>query len=717
MSIKKKDVLKFLSEELGRPAPLKDIRGRFGVCKSGRVSLLKLLNSMVASGEIVRIKGGCYGVPSKMNLVTGRLQMHPDGFGFVLPDEGGEDVFVRAKGVNAAMHGDHVVARVEGQKPGGKRDGSIIRIIERAHRTIIGKYDKGKSFGYVVAEEKRILQDVYIPRREDMGASDGDVVLVEITAYPIKNRNPEGVIVQVIGRPDDPEVEIQSIIIKHNISAIFPDEVLNEACSVPDSVSDLEIEGRVDLRKMTTVTIDGETARDFDDAVSVRREPNGNIRLWVSIADVSHYVREGSPLDSEAYARSTSVYFPDRCIPMLPERLSNGICSLNPQEDRLTMTAEMEFNKKGQRVDQRFYSSVIRSDFRLTYTKVKNILVDGDEALIKEYGPILSDLKTMEELCGFLTGFREERGCINFDLPEAQIIIDIQGGVEAIVRSERNLAHMIVEEFMLAANEAVASFLTNKKIPLLYRIHEEPDSEKLSDFKEFIHNFGYNIKGESPKPKELQGLLNEIAGKPEERTINHVLLRSMKQAVYSPKNIGHFGLASEEYCHFTSPIRRYPDLLIHRAMKMATGKAKGREKAVERLAEVLPTMGEETSKRERRAMEAERDVVDLKKAQFMLNKVGDEYPGFVTGVTSFGLFVELEQLFVEGLIHVSTLGDDYYIYDEKGHSLTGERLKRVFRIGDKLKARVEKVDVDRRQIDFSLIESNLIELEEDVSSV
>lgn len=704
MSIKKKDLLKFLSEDLGRPASLKDIRGRFGVCKSGRASLLTLLNSMVTSGEIVRIKGGNYGVPAKMNLVTGRLQMHPDGFGFVLPDEGGEDVFVRAKGVDSAMHGDHVVARVEGQKPGGKRDGSIIRIIERAHKTLVGRYEKGRKFGYVVAEEKRILQDVYVPKGEDMGAKDGDVVLVEITSYPVKNRSPEGLIIQVIGRPDDPEVEIQSIIIKHNISAIFPEEVLAEAGSVPDSVSASDIEGRVDLRGMTTVTIDGETARDFDDAVSVRREKNGNIRLWVSIADVSHYVKEGSPLDKEAYARSTSVYFPDRCIPMLPERLSNGICSLNPRVDRLTMTAEMEFNKNGERVDQRFYSSVIRSDFRLTYTAVKEILVDGDETLTREYETILPDLKTMEELCDYLKGFRKERGCIDFDLPEAQIIIDIQGGIEAIVRSERNLAHMIVEEFMLAANEAVASHLTGKKIPLLYRIHEEPDSEKLVNFREFIHNFGYSLKGDSPAPKELQRILGEVSGRPEERTINHVLLRSMKQAVYSPKNIGHFGLASEEYCHFTSPIRRYPDLMIHRAMKLAAAKGKGHGKVVETLAERLPLMGEETSSRERKAMEAERDVVDLKKTQFMLDKVGEEYGGFITGVTSFGLFVELEGLFVEGLVHVSSLGDDYYIYDEKGHSLTGERLKRVFRMGDELRVSVAKVDIDKRQIDFTLLD-------------
>ena len=703
MPVSKKDILEFLKNEAGRPAPEKAIRGRFAIGKNDRQEFKKTISDMVRSGEIVRIKGGRYGITSKMNLVSGRLQAHRDGFGFVIPEGEGEDVYIRGKNMKDAMHGDRVVARVEGVKHGGKREGSIIRIVERAHKTIVGRFEKGKKFGYVVAAEERIQQDLYIPRGEDAGAADGDVVLAEVTLYPQRGRNPEGRVVRIIGRPDDPEVEIQSIIIKHSIPSEFPDEVVAHAGKVPDSVIESDLQGRIDLRDMITVTIDGETARDFDDAVAVRREANGNIRLWVSIADVSHYVKEGTPIDSEAYVRGTSVYFPDRCIPMLPERLSNGICSLNPEVERLSMTAEMEFNSGGERVYESFYSSVIRSDFRLTYNKVKDILTDRSGDLAKEYGKILPHLELMEELCCWLRKFREKRGCIDFDLPEAQIVLDIQGGVEAIVRSDRNLAHMIIEEFMLAANEAVASFLTKSRVPFLYRVHEEPDSEKMDDLRDFIHNFGYTLKGGVPEPKDLRKILQDASGKPEEKTINHVLLRSMKQAVYSGKNTGHFGLASQEYCHFTSPIRRYPDLVVHRALKMVISGERDKKEWVKRMVERITAMGEETSQKERKAMEAERDVVDLMKTRFMMDKVGNEYGGFITGVTSFGIFVELEDLFVEGLVHVTTLDDDYYIYDEKGHSLTGEKTKKRFRIGEAVKVEVVKVDLDRRQIDFGLV--------------
>jgi len=689
-------------DEAGRPSTLKDIRGRFQITRENRAKLVKLLDEMIRNGEVVRIKGGRYGVPSKMNLVTGRLQGHADGFGFVIPDEGDEDVYINSRNIKDAMHGDRVVARVEGVKPGGKRNGSIIRIIERAHKTVVGRYEKGRKFGYVVPSDERLSHDIYVPKGEDMGADDGEIVLVELLSYPTKNRNPEGVVIRVIGSPLDPEVEIQSIIARHSIPSVFPEGVLEEAERVGDKVKTSEIEGRQDLRGLTTVTIDGETARDFDDAISVRKEEKGNIRLWVSIADVSHYVKEGSHLDREAYDRGTSVYFPDRCIPMLPERLSNGICSLNPHVERLAMTAEMLFNDRGERIEEKFYSSVIKSDHRLTYTIVKKILVDVDKELVREYDAIMADLKVMEELSRWLRTFRQDRGCIDFDLPEAQIIIDIQGGVEAIVRSERNLAHMIVEEFMLAANEAVASYLTSKKLPLLYRVHEEPDAEKLEDFREFIHNLGYEMKHGTPSPKDLQSILAAVSGKPEERTINHVLLRSMKQAVYSGKNIGHFGLASEKYCHFTSPIRRYPDLMVHRILKKSVVRGGIKKEEIETLRGRLQVNGEETSSRERRAMEAERDVVDLKKAEFMMDKVGEDFSGFITGVTSFGIFVELEGLFVEGLVHVTSIDDDYYIYDEKGHSLTGERKKRRFRIGDKVDISVEKVDREKRQIDFKL---------------
>ncbi len=703
MAFKKKKLLKILGDEIARPLSLKELMKHLGAKREDRNTLKRIMETMISDGDVVKIRGGRYGIPSKMNLVVGKLQGHPDGYGFVIPDEGGEDVFVTARNVKEAMHGDHVVVRVEGCKPGGKRDGRIIRVVERAHRLLVGRFDKGKNFGYVVPAEARISQDIYIPKGCDGGAKDGDVVNVEITDYPTGKRNPEGRIVLTLGRPDDPEVEIKTILLKHEIADVFPDEVLAEAEGSPELVRHEDKADRRDLTGQLTVTIDGETARDFDDAISVLKESDGRIRLFVSIADVSHYVKEGSPLDVEAYSRGTSVYFPDRCNPMLPEKLSNGICSLNPEVERLTMTAEMLFDTTGNCVESSFYSSVIRSDFRMTYTEVKGILVDSDAELKKKYANVLPDLSCLEELYGRLNSVREARGCINFDLPEAQLIIDIQGGVEAIVRSERNVAHMIIEECMLAANEAVAAFLTKRGYPLLYRIHERPNDEKIFDFKEFIHNFGYTLRGESPEPKEFQRLLKMLSGKPEERTINHVMLRAMKQAVYSNKNIGHFGLAAEEYCHFTSPIRRYPDLIIHRILKKSLREKKGMDqKGRDKLLAGLAVMGEETSARERRAMEAERDVVELKKVQFMRDKVGNEYMGFITGVTAFGLFVELEELFVEGLVHVTSLDDDYYHFDEKGHSLTGEKRKKCFRIGEEVRVRVDRVDVEKKRIDFAL---------------
>lgn len=703
MKLKKNDVLSYLRDEAGHPVHLKEIMRHFAVPKEKRKSLKSFMQEMTDDGEVVRIRGDRYGVPAKMNLVVGRVQGHADGFAFVIPDEGGDDVYVNRRNLRDAMHGDHVVVRVERSRREGKREGSIIRIIERVNRNIVGRYEKGKNFGYVVPGEEKIAHDIYIPKGMDGGADAGDIVLAEITAYPAGGRNPEGRVLRTLGCPDDPDVEVESILLKYSIPFEFPAGVIQSTQRIPESVIPGDTKNRVDLRGMKTVTIDGETAKDFDDAVSVKMETDGNIRLWVSIADVGHYVKEGSPLDREARKRGTSVYFPDRCIPMLPERLSNGICSLNPGVDRLTLTVEMLFDERGECLEKDFYPSVIRSDFRLTYTIVKKIVVDSDEALEKEYQSVVSELRVMQELCRRLKDFRNRRGCIDFDLPEAQIILDIQGGTEAIVRSERNEAHMIIEEFMLAANEAVASFLTERHIPMLYRVHEKPDAEKIRDFREFIYNFGYTLKSDIPAPKELQKLLNDVSGRSEERTINHVLLRSMKQAVYSSKNIGHFGLASEKYCHFTSPIRRYPDLMVHRILKEAAKKGGIDRAAMPSLSEALSAAGEDLSLKERRAMEAERDIIDLKKVQFMRDKVGEKYFGFITGVTSFGFFVELEELFVEGLVHVTSLDDDYYHYDEKGHSLTGERMKRRFRIGEELEVLVESVDVERRRIDFRLV--------------
>jgi ribonuclease R len=483
---------------------------------------------------------------------------------------------------------------------------------------------------------------------------------------------------------------------------------------VPEAVAKEELKDRVDLRSMPTVTIDGETARDFDDAVALRREGN-NCRLWVSIADVSNYVTPGSALDRDAYLRGTSVYFPDRCIPMLPERLSNGICSLNPQVDRLTMTAEMLFDRSGDMLESCFYPSIIKSSARLTYTIVKQIIVDNDPEVTDKHRPLVPMLLEMKELALILMEMRKKRGSIDFDLPEPEIIIGLTGQTEGIIRAERNLAHQLIEQFMLAANEAVAAYITDRGIPFLYRVHENPDPAKLISFQEFVYGFGYEfpLVEERVNPSDLQRLLEQANGKPEERMVNYALLRCMKQARYAAENLGHFGLASKCYCHFTSPIRRYPDLVVHRILRAALAQSPSRQgrgddsHAAKQLAIATARLGEtaeHTSKRERVAMEAERDVVELKKVQYMQQHLGEEFNGYISGVTAFGLFVELEELFVEGLIHISTLDDDLYTHLEKQHSLIGRRLKRVFRIGDRLRVKVAAVLPATRRIEFVLVE-------------
>lgn len=694
----RRQILGFFKEGADRPLSFREITRSFEVPKEERDNFKKILKGLVKEGILVKIRGGRYGLPSKMNLIMGELICHPDGFGFVKPEEGGEDVFINPKRLAGAMHGDTVVSRVEGYKGGGKREGRIIRVVKRAHKTIVGRFERGKGFGIVIPSDARVLEEIIIPPGSINGATEGMIVSVEITRWPDKERpSPAGKILEVIGDPNEPEIEAEVILRKYGLPNRFPSAVMHEVKDVPSLVSEDEIKGRHDLRKRTTVTIDGETAKDFDDAVSIEKTEHG-YRLWVSIADVSHYVREGSEIDREAYARGTSVYFPDRAIPMLPEALSNGICSLNPKVDRLTLTAEMEFDRHGRPTKKRFFESVIKSVERLTYTKVKNLLNGEDAELKKTYAHILDDIMLMGELAARLTERRMEIGSIDFDLPEPQIIIDIEGNVEDIVRSERNAAHKLIEEFMLAANKAVAEEFSSRDYPFLYRVHDEPDEESINDFIEFIHGFGLHFKRDGG-PKAFQNVLKEVAGKTEERLINHVLLRSMKQAVYSEENVGHFGLAFKDYTHFTSPIRRYPDLVVHRLLKEHMH---GRYNKAEREKEEarLPEIAGHTSARERKAMEAEREIVDLKKAQFMMDKVGDEFEGLISGVTSFGLFVELKEYFVEGLVHVSNLRDDFYIFDEKRHSLIGENTKKVFRLGDEVKIVIDRVDLERRRIDL-----------------
>lgn len=634
--------------------------------------------------------------------IKGKLACHRDGYGFVIPDEGGDDIFIPARYLRENIHGDRVVASVEAGHRHGRREGRIIQTLERGFSTLVGRFESGGAGGVVIPDEPRITHPVSIPRNQIGKARNGEVVVVQISAYPSGDRGMVGRIVEVLGLPGDPETEILSIVRKYGLPMVFPSDVIAEAHSVAREPAETDMEGRTDLRGDLTITIDGETARDFDDAVSIRRLDGDVIRLRVSIADVSHYVKESSALDREALSRGTAVYFPDRCIPMLPEELSTEICSLNPGRDRLTVTAELHFDRDGTTIKSLFYPSVICSDERLTYTAVREILADANPDTVARYRRLVADLETMKILSQRLTEKRRQRGSIDFDLPEPEIILDLQGRIESIARAERNLAHRIIEEFMLAANEAVATYLARLDMPCLYRIHEPPDPARLRDFRDFIKAFGFSLrmKGDRVEPSELQRLLASAEGRPEEKMVNELLLRCMKQARYSAENSGHFGLASPTYLHFTSPIRRYPDLVVHRILKGAlSGGLKKREKA--KTAAGLPVIAEETSRRERTAMEAEREIVDLKRLEYMESRVGDVFDGFVTGVASYGFYVELAELPVEGLVHVTVLGDDYYRLAEKLHSLVGERSGRAYRIGDRVSVRVDAVSRERRRVQFS----------------
>ncbi len=694
-----------MGEEASRPVSFKELTRMLNIAKPEREGFKSLLKEMVADGSLIKIRGNRYGIPSKMNLVTGLFEAHPSGFGFVTPEgserKGADDLFIGRNKKRGAMHGDRVVARIEGVSREGKKEGTIVRVLERANRSVVGEFVKLKGVSIVRPSEKRLTDEIIIPPRLSLGARTGDIVVAEVTKWPSRENAPTGRVTELLGAQDDPDVEIDILVRKYSLSMGFPASVEKEAERIALEVDESELAGRTDLRDRQIVTIDGETAKDFDDAVGIEKTRDG-YTLLVSIADVSHYVREGSLLDSEAFKRSTSVYFPDRCIPMLPERLSNGICSLKPKVDRLTMTAELEFDLKGNLKKKRIYKSVIKSYRRLTYTEVRDILAGklnaNDPALEKA-------LRLMEDLSRLLNERRFEEGSIDFDLPEPQIIIDIEGRIEDIVRSERNIAHRLIEEFMLAANRAVADEFYSKELPQLYRIHAKPDIERINAFSEFVAGFGYHVKQvKDPSlitPKMLQKILKGCEGKSEEKLINHVLLRSMKRAEYSPENSGHFGLAFKDYTHFTSPIRRYPDLVVHRLTKLLIEGiySKAEQK---RVAPGLPEIARQTSTLERNAMEAEREIVDLKKAQFMKAKVGESFEGFVSGVTGFGVFVELKEYFVEGLVHISNLTDDYYIFDEPRHRLIGESTNKGFSVGDDITVIIEGVDIAKRQIDMKI---------------
>ncbi|TFB24310.1 ribonuclease R [Filobacillus milosensis] len=701
----KQQLMKFFNEEATRPMKVRDLQEEFEMNESDEVSvLMKSLNELENEGMLVRNRKNRYGLPEKMNLIRGRIQMHSKGFAFLIPDdEEQNDIYIHQSDLMTAMNGDTVLVRIETDSVAGNRpEGTVVRIVERNNAPVVGTYQDNGRFGFVIADDKRIPNDIFIREGNSGGAVDGHKVIVEITEYPEGRKSAEGQVINILGHKNDPGIDILSIIHKHGIKAEFDPETLQQANDVPDEIDPKEIEGRRDLRKEQIVTIDGADAKDLDDAVRVVKLDNGNYLLGVYIADVSYYVKEGSPIDKEAFERSTSTYLTDRVVPMIPHRLSNGICSLNPQVDRLTLSCEMEIDSSGDVVSHEIFPAVINTTERMTYVDVNAILND-DEELNKRYEPLVPMFHDMKELANILRKKRMARGAIDFDFKEAEVLVDDQGEPTDVVLRERGEAERIIEDFMLAANETVAQHFHWMDVPFIHRIHEDPDPAKLQTFFEFIANLGYQIKGtlDDVHPKALQGVLEEIRGSKEDLIVSKLMLRSMQKARYAPESVGHFGLATKFYTHFTSPIRRYPDLIVHRLIRTYLIESDISEETQKRWDSKLPDIGRHTSEMERRSIDAERETDDLKKAQFMSNKIGEEFDGIISSITNFGMFVELPNT-IEGLVHVSHLTDDYYHYDDKHHAMIGERTGHVYRIGDEVRVRVIGTNIEERVIDFEI---------------
>jgi ribonuclease R len=665
-------------------------------------ALRRRLRAMERDGQLLRNRKGAYGVVSKMNLVSGRVMGHPDGFGFLIPDEAGDDLFLGEREMRTVLHGDRALARVTGVDRKGRKEGAIVEVTQRANQRIVGKLVQDASLFYLIPNNRRISQDVLIQPDDLMGATAEQIVEVEITEQPNRHRSPLGRVVTVLGDHLAPGMEIDIALRDFELPHVWSDKAIEQAEQFGDSIPVDAIEGRLDLREMPLLTIDGEDARDFDDAVYAEKLDSGNWKLWVAIADVSHYVHVGSPLDEDAQERGTSVYFPSQVIPMLPEALSNGLCSLNPAVDRLCMVCEMEINQDGKTESYRFHEAVMHSKARLTYNKVAAMLVDDDQNLKREYAHVLPALETMYDLFQAMLTARSERGAIDFEMTETQFLFDDNRKIKTIEPRERNDAHRLIEEFMIAANVSAAKFLLEHKIPVLYRIHETPSEEKLSGLRDFLGELGLFLGGgDDPQPRHYASLLATASKRPDGHLLQTVMLRSMKQAVYSPDNVGHFGLALEAYAHFTSPIRRYPDLLVHRAIRhiISDKKAKKWRYSTEEMVQ----LGEHCSMTSRRADEATRDVSDWLKCEYMRDRVGETHQGVISGVTGFGLFVELSDIYIEGLVHVTSLKNDYYQFDAAGHRLTGERTRKVYRLGDSLTVKVVRVDLDEKKIDLELV--------------
>jgi ribonuclease R len=711
-------VLRYVRSLKTRTFTFRDVVRYLKLSSDERRSLQSFLDELDEQEVIHRIKRGQYALPSRENLVSGALVGHRDGYGFVVPDDRSvcqQDIFIPGRNMGEAMHGDRVLIKVAARKKpvrrGARREdsdrterleGTIVRVLERKSPSIVGRFFDHPRFAFVQPLDARMVHDIRIPSNATRDAKHGQVVVVVLTVPPGKHQNPEGDIAEVLGYPGDPGIEYQIVEHKFRLPTRFSPEVEREAERIPDYVLPSEMEDREDFRKEVSVTIDSETARDFDDAITLRLLPNDNYLLGVHIADVSHYVCEGAPLDRDAYERGTSVYFPDRAIPMLPPKLSSGICSLNPGQDRLVFSVIMEVDRRGNVIDRRFVEGVLHSAARMTYTSVARILVDRDPEEIRKYSPLVPFFELMRELCVVLSARRYSRGAVDFDLPEADIQFDENGKVASIFPAERNVAHRIIEEFMLLANETVAARLSESGGPALYRIHEEPDRQKVEDFAEFALALGYRLQSHRGgyRPRDFQRFVEQIEGKPEGRFLAYLMLRSFMQARYSEVNAGHFGLAATEYTHFTSPIRRYPDLVVHRLLKECL-KEHPEQEWQAKMTIQLPGIALHTSSRERNADEAEREIEKIKKVEFMADKVGEEFDALVFSVIRQGFFVELLEHFVEGFVPAATLIDDEYVYKEKTHSFVGVRNHRHFTLGAKIRVRLDSADRETYRLTFS----------------
>lgn len=704
---RKKLIKELVNDPLYVPMKEKELAIFLQVNPEDRAELSNILKELLEENVIQISKRGKYSKGVNKTL-TGTFISNSKGFGFVEIEGESEDYFVPAEFVNGAFHKDIVEIIIEGKKTTGKRkEAKVLKVVEHTLKNVVGTYQKSKNFGFVVPDDTKIAFDIFVPIERSKGAMDGHKVVVELTDYGKGGRNPEGKVIEILGHITDPGVDIMSVIRALDIPMEFPESVMNQAERVPLEISEADMEGREDLRDWQMVTIDGEDAKDLDDAVSLTIDGD-EYELGVHIADVSNYVQEGSKLDREALKRGTSVYLADRVIPMLPRRLSNGICSLNAHEDRLAMSCIMRMDKSGTVVDYRIVESVIHVNERMSYTSVKKILEDNDEEEIAKYEALVPMFKDMERLSAILRNKRKERGSIDFDMPECKIIIDKDGKPTEIKPYETNTATKLIESFMLAANETVAAHMFWQDMPFLYRIHEAPDMEKIEKLSHIIQSFGLYIKGangarEEIHPKEIQKLLANIEGRPEESLITRLALRSMMRAKYSTECIGHFGLACKEYSHFTSPIRRYPDLQIHRILK---DQIRNRldDKKISHYRAILDKVAQDTSKLERRAEEAERETDKLKKCQYMESRIGEQYEGVISGVTNFGLYVELPTT-VEGFVHISKINGDFYYFDESHYELIGEATNKRYRLGEKVAIIVKNVDIAMKTIDFELAEN------------